>query len=105
MACVWAALSGNTEFVCLVAASGDRAKDLLENIKVWFETNPLLQEDFPEVVYPIRALEGIVNRQKGQLYKGQLTRIEWAADKLVLPTIEGSAASGVVISCGKDQQT
>ena len=29
MACVWAALSGNTEFVCLVAASGDRAKDLL----------------------------------------------------------------------------
>lgn len=99
MACVWAALSGNTEFVCLVAASGDRAKDLLENIKVWFETNPLLLDDFPEVVCPIRALEGIVNRQKGQLYKGQLTRIEWAADKLVLPTIEGSKASGVVISC------
>ena len=99
MACVWAALSGNTEFVCLVAASGDRAKDLLENIKVWFETNPLLYEDFPEIVHPIRALEGIVNRQKGQLYKGELTRIEWAADKLVLPTIKGSQASGVVISC------
>ncbi len=99
MACVWAALSGNTEFVCLVAASGDRAKDLLENIKVWFETNPLLYEDFPEVVHPIRALEGIVNRQKGQLYQGELTRIEWAADKLVLPTIKGSQASGVVISC------
>ena len=99
MACVWAALGGNTEFVCLVAASGDRAKDLLENIKVWFETNPLLYEDFPEVIHPIRALGGIVNRQKGQLYKGQLTRIEWAADKLVLPTIEGSKASAVVISC------
>ena len=99
LACVWAALSGNTEFVCLVAASGDRAKDLLENIKVWFETNPLLYEDFPEVVHPIRALEGIVNRQKGQLYQGELTRIEWAADKLVLPTIKDSQASGVVISC------
>ena len=99
MACVWAALSGHTEFVCLVAASGDRAKDLLENIKVWFETNPLLYEDFPEVIHPVRALEGIVNRQRGQLYQGELTRIEWAADKLVLPTIEGSAASGVVISC------
>ena len=99
MACVWAALSGNTEFVCLVAASGDRAKDLLENIKVWFETNPLLYEDFPEVAHPVQALEGIVNRQKGQLYQGQLTRIEWAADKLVLPTIAGSKASGVVISC------
>jgi hypothetical protein len=99
LACVWAALSGNTDFVCLIAASGDRAKNLLENIKVWFETNPLLYEDFPEVVHPIRGLEGIVNRQKGQLYHGRLTRIEWAADKLVLPTIEGSQASGVVISC------
>ncbi len=99
MACVWAALSGHTEFVCLVAASGDRAKDLLENIKVWFETNPLLYEDFPEVIHPVRALEGIINRQKGQLYNGELTRIEWAADKLVLPTIKDSKASGVVISC------
>ncbi|MBI9017359.1 MAG: phage terminase large subunit family protein [Phycisphaerae bacterium] len=99
MACLWAALSGATEFVCLIAASGDRAKDLLENIKVWLETNELLHEDFPEVTYPIRALERITNRQKGQKHNGIATRIEWAADKLVLPTIDGSKSSGVVISC------
>lgn len=99
MACLWSALIGATEFVCLIAASAERAKDLLENIKVWLETNDFLHEDFPEVTFPIRALERITNRQKGQRHNGIPTRIEWAADKIVLPTIEGSKASGAVISC------
>ncbi len=98
-AVLWAALIGATPFVTLIAASADRAKDLLENIKTWLETNPLLREDFPEVVYPIQCLERITNRQKGQKHNGEPTRIEWSADKIVLPTIEGSKASGVVISC------
>jgi len=98
-AVVWAALTGATPFVCLIAASADRGKDLLENVKVWLETNALLNEDFPEATYPIRSLERIVHRQKGQKYQGQPTRIEWSADKIVLPTIPGSRASGVVISC------
>ncbi len=99
MACLWSALIGATPFVTLIAASAERAKDLLENIKVWLETNPLLAEDFPEVCFPIKALERITNRQKGQKYQGEPTRIEWAADKVVLPTIPDSKASGVVISC------
>ena len=98
-AVLWAALTGATPFVTLIAASADRAKDLLENIKTWLETNPLLQADYPEVCYPIKCLERITNRQKGQKYRGEPTRIEWSADKIVLPTIAGSKASGVVISC------
>ncbi|MCD4826083.1 MAG: DEAD/DEAH box helicase family protein, partial [Phycisphaerae bacterium] len=98
MACLWSALIGATPFVCLIAASAERAKNLLENIKVWLETNPLLAEDFPEVVYPIQCLERITNRQKGQKYQGEPTRIEWASDKIVLPTIPDSKASGIVIS-------
>jgi len=97
-AVLWSALTGATPFVCLIAASAERAADLLENIKVWLETNELLQEDFPEVTYPIGKLDRITNRQKGQKYKGEPTRIEWSADKVVLPTIAGSKASGVVIS-------
>ncbi|MDR0521704.1 MAG: hypothetical protein LBH00_07605 [Planctomycetaceae bacterium] len=68
------------------------------NIKTWLETNPLLPWDFPEGCYPIKYLERISNRQKGQKYLGTPTRIEWSADKIVLPTIENSNASGVVIS-------
>ena len=38
---IWAALSGTTPFICLIAASAERAQNLLENIKTWLETNPL----------------------------------------------------------------
>lgn len=97
-AVLWAALIGASPFICLVAASAERARDLLENIKIWLETNPLLHEDFPEVTYPIRCLERITNRQKGQKYKGEPTRIDWSSDRVVLPVIDGSTASGIVIS-------
>lgn len=72
-AVLWSALIGAAPFVCLIAASAERARDLLENIKIWLETNPLLHADFPEVTFPIRALEQITNRQKGQLYHGEPT--------------------------------
>jgi hypothetical protein len=98
-AVVWSALSGAAPFICLIAASADRAQNLLENIKTWLETNILLHEDFPEVCFPIKCLERIANRQKGQKYLGEPTRIEWSADKIVLPTIAASHASGVVITC------
>jgi len=98
-AVVWSALIGATPFVCLIAASAERARDLLENIKIWLETNPLLAADYPEVIYPIQCLERITNRQKGQKYQGEPTRIDWSSDRIVLPTIASSKASGVVISC------
>ncbi len=97
-AVLWAALIGASPFICLVAASAERARDLLENIKIWLETNPLLHEDYPEVTYPIRCLERITNRQKGQKYNGVPTRIDWSSDRVVLPVIEGSLSSGIVIS-------
>jgi hypothetical protein len=95
---VWAALYGWCPFVALIAASADRAQTLLGNIKTWLETNDLLLEDFPEVVYPIRKLGRITNRQQGQTYQGKPTRIDWGADKIVLPTIEGSKVSGAVMT-------
>ncbi|HBO44116.1 MAG TPA: hypothetical protein DD670_09330 [Planctomycetaceae bacterium] len=98
VACVWAILYGACPFVCLIAAAAERARSLLSNIKTWFETNETLLADFPEVVFPIRKLGRITNRQLGQTYRGEPTRIEWNADKIVLPTIPGSAASGAVMS-------
>ena len=98
VACVWAILFGACPFVCLIAASAERARSLLANIKTWFETNELLLEDFPEVVYPVRKLGRITNRQMGQIYNEEPTRIEWNADKIVLPTIPGSKASGAVMT-------
>jgi hypothetical protein len=94
---IWAILTGQRRFVGLVGATKSAADDILQSIRGEFEANELLLADFPEVCFPIVCLEGIYNRCKGQLYKGEQTRMRWSGDMLVLPTIPDSAASGAVI--------
>ncbi|MCI0333558.1 MAG: phage terminase large subunit family protein [Planctomycetes bacterium] len=96
-ACIWAVLNGHREFVCLIGSDEGHAMDMLESIKMELDGNDLLLADYPEVVYPIQALDGIANRCNGQLYKGERTHIGWTAREIVLPTMEGSVASGAII--------
>ncbi len=96
-ACIWALLTGAREFVCLIGSDAGHARNMLESIKVEFETNEHLLEDYPEAVYPIHALERIHNRAKGQLCAGKPTRIVWTADEIVLPTTAGSVSSGAIV--------
>lgn len=98
-AVLWAALLGAAPFICLIASNAQRARSLLDTIKIWIETNPLLGVDFPEVCYPIRAAERVPARFKTQTCGGVPTRILWSADRIVLPTIAGSPASGTVVGC------
>lgn len=97
-AALWAILYGHRRFVVLVGASGPAAEEILESIQLAIETNDLLLEDFPEVVYPIVRLEGNNGRAKGQTLDGVRTRIEWTDKKVKLPTVKGSPASGSVIA-------
>ena len=94
---IWAIVYGHRDFVTLIGATESAAIEIMDSIKTELESNELLAEDFPEVTYPIAQLEGIANRCAGQLYKGVRTRITWTANEVVLPTVEGSPASGVVI--------
>jgi len=96
-ACIWAVLYGHRDFVCLIGSDEGHSMDMLDSIKMELDGNDLLLEDFPEVVYPIQALDGIANRCNGQLYKGERTHIGWTAREIVLPTMPGSAASGAII--------
>ena len=96
-ACIWAVLYGHREFVCLIGSDEGHAMDMLESIKMEFDGNDLLLEDFPEVVYPIQCLDGIANRCNGQLYKGERTHIGWTAREVVLPTMPTSIASAAII--------
>ncbi|MGC4004678.1 MAG: phage terminase large subunit family protein [Pirellulales bacterium] len=99
-AALWAILTGRTPFVVVLAATGPKARALMERIKRILETNALLAEDFPEVCLPIRALERVVNRCKGQRYLEKPTFIEYGKDQIVLPTVPNSPSSGAVILCG-----
>jgi hypothetical protein len=90
----WALRNGHRKFIPLLAANKKFAVNLLRMLKSGLQTNELLYEDFPEVCHPIRKLEGKNQRCAAQTCDGQPTLIVWSSDEIMLPTIEGSAASG-----------
>ncbi len=96
-ACMWAMLYAHRSFVVLIGAEATAAHELLDNLRTDMENNDLLLEDFPEVVYPIVRLEGIAHRCNGQTSNGERTQMTWTSDRVVLPTIKGSKASGAAL--------
>lgn len=96
-AAIWSLVFGHRRFVALIGATEDHAANMLDSIKTELETNDFLLEDFPEVCYPIRCLEGISHRANGQTYRGERTHITWTAKELILPTIENYKTSGSIV--------
>lgn len=97
VAAEWAVLTGRSHYVVIVAASATNATKSLGRIKNHFADNPILLRLFPEACYPIVRLENLTQRCAGQTYQGRSTKIAWKGDNIVLPTIEGSLASGAKI--------
>jgi len=97
VAAIWALVTGARKFVMLVGASADAATENLESIKMELEANELLAEDFPEVCFPLQQLEGRANLCAGQHINGERTHIKYGKKELVLPTVEGSLASGGIL--------
>jgi hypothetical protein len=101
VACIWAIAYGYRSYVVLISATSKLAANSLKIIKCEIEANDLLLEDFPEICYPVRRLERVVNRCKGQLFSGQPVCMSWTDNEIVMPTIPGSKASGAILrSCG-----
>jgi hypothetical protein len=96
-ACLWAMLYGHRPFVMLVGADAAIAGSMLDSIKSHLEQNDFLAEDFPAACWPIRALEGISARARGQTCGGTPTHVEWLADKITLPWILGAASAGAAV--------
>jgi hypothetical protein len=96
-AALWAVLHGYRQFVVIIGPTERHALNTLAALRTHLETNDLLAEDYPEVCHPIRALEGITNRCPGQLCLNQRTQIQFTSNKIVLPTIAESPASGSIL--------
>jgi len=96
-AIIWAALYGHLPYLPILGAEQSKSDEHVHSIKSELELNDRLLDLFPESVYPIRCLEGISQRCVGQLYNDAPSRIEWRGNRIVLPSIPGSEASGVVI--------
>ncbi len=100
-AALWAALYGHRNFTVIVGAEENHARKMLDNIWAELETSDLLLEDFPEVAFPVHRLERIPQRCRGQVCNGIPTRMSHTAGEIILPTIQGSKASGAVLrACG-----
>ena len=95
----WAPSYGHRNFLALIGSEKEHAKELSQIIQIEWETNPLLLEDFPEIAYPIRCLEGINQRANGQLCEGERTHITWTDNELIFPAIKGAKSAGTVIRC------
>lgn len=93
---VYLVLAGTVRFPLPVASTTPHAAKLYKDFQKKIATNDLLLEDFPEVCYPVRALDGAPQRAGKQHVDGKLTEIVWtAANYLSLPKIEGSPYGGV----------
>lgn len=99
-AAIWAMLFHFRRFIVLIGSDETSAKERLDSIKITLETNDKLLEDFPEVCLPIRALERIANRCKGQLCQGKPTYITWTQNTLRLPTTPGNPPGAILTTCG-----
>ncbi len=95
---IWAVTYAHRHFGAIFGADAGAAEANIDSIKLELSENDLLYEDFPEIIHPIRSLEGKPQRCASQTYRGQLTHIEWTADTIVLPHVEGSPASGGIIT-------
>lgn len=81
-AVLWSTLYGYRSFVVLVSKTAGDAKDSLEALQAELDMNDLLYEDFPEVIHPIRSLEGNSQKCDGQRYNGQRTHIGWSKETI-----------------------
>lgn len=96
-ACLWAMLYGHRQFIVLVGADQTIASAMADSLKAQIENNDHLLDDFPEACYPVRALDRIAQRAKGQTYQGTPTEMQWAADQITLPWIKGSVCAGACV--------
>lgn len=94
---IFAACGGWHLYSFIVGNSEPKAKEMLDSIKIELMYNEILLEDFPEISYPIKMLEGQARRAGGQIHHGKPTGIKWGPDELRLPVIPGSKASGATI--------
>lgn len=84
-ATIWCTAYGHRKFPFLINSSGPKAVQTLDYIKVQWYGNRLLQQDFPEIGYPVLRVENRWHLARGQTYNGFPTFIEWGQDTVRYP--------------------
>lgn len=92
---IWSALCGHSPFTMLVCSDQKGAQTLFRSIVTVLQNSALLLEDFPEVLVPVRDLQGAPQRGPSQTINGEKTNVRISMEQgLILPDWEGSRAAG-----------
>ena len=95
---MYAIAYGLRRFPVIIAANAAHADMNLINIRLEFEKNDTLSDDFPEICIPIRALAGANQRAAAQTVNGQRTHLKWTGNLIRIPEVAGSVAGGAMIT-------
>jgi len=103
-AIAWITLYGHKRFTPIVCANQPLANVRLGAIKTLLLSDRIA-EDFPEVCFPIKCLEGIAQRCKGQMFEDKngnvrSTNISWSSEEIIFPSTDGVSSGSIIISAG-----
>lgn len=79
--------AGYVRFPIPVCQTTSHAAKIYNDLRKKVALNDLLLEDFPELCYPVRALEGAPQRAGRQHVDGHLTNIMWTNEALRFATV------------------
>lgn len=96
-AMLWAVCRRIHSYAILTAANSGKAEKLLRDLSVELTHNEILLQLFPEVAFPFVALEGVANRARGQLFRGESTNIATNNKTLCFATLKGYPGTGAII--------
>lgn len=102
-------LQGKVNYSVIFQASGELAANCLDAIKTYIERNVLLRQDYPEVCYPVIALEGAnirANTQRvsgfrhdnGKSFEMASSKFTWSGDEIIFPDVLGSPSGRSIIA-------
>lgn len=87
-ASLWAVLEGYRDFIAVFKASLDQAKEqIIAGWKAEIRNTPELLWAYPDLIWPLVALNGVSQAATRQTYNGQPTACRWTSSTLVFPTV------------------
>lgn len=91
-------LKGHRKFPLIIAASVEKAKDILQGILTELSSNEKLAQMFPNVCACFEHAENLrASSVKYQTIANELTHLKIADDRIIFPHVPGEPSSGAVI--------
>ena len=98
-AALWAVLYGYRRMVPVFKSSAAQAKSqIIAAWKTEIRSTPELLWMFPDLIWPLVALDGVGQQATRQTYKGTFTHCRWTSSEIVFPHIAKEPGASAVLT-------